>query len=209
MDKLRALITLSSDVSRLDKMVMTSFCDNITNAYQQGILKKVSDRETLVDSEMRIILDCIAGMSAMESLLATQTSDGESGYIVKHFTDSFANLFMEHELVTKKDINNFDDNLTTHNEFIQYVFDNPQIPPMSQPIDAFKANLSNEICSRYLKKPAAPDAAWDVADKLSNLDKEHLINFFCDVDLYDCCILTVLRESSDQQLKNLYIRFYD
>ena len=208
MNMLRNIVEDNSALSRLDKVVALSFLDSTESAYQSGILTKMLSNETLNVSERQKAISAITDVR----VVATRSiSNGvDSNYICEHFTESFANLFMEYGLVTQEDIDNFTDNFTISDDGnrVSYSFESQHVTTVNMYIDALKRYVRDEITSRFMQQQVECDSA--VFDKVLNLSKDFLLSFFDDdIDMYICCVLTVLKNATDKQLKDIYNKLYD
>jgi len=208
MNMLRNIVEDNSALSRLDKVTALSFLDNVESTYQSGLLTKMLSNEVLSVSERQ------KAVSAAADIRATVTcpiSNGvDSDYICEHFTESFASLFMEYELVTQEDIDNFADDLIISDagDKVSYSFESQHVIAITLYTDKLKKYVCEEITSRFMQHQVECNSA--VFDKVLNLSKDFLLSFFDDdFDLYICCILTVLKNATDKQLKDIYNKLYN
>lgn len=206
MDMLRNIIEDNSALSRLDKMTALSFCDSVESAYQSGILTKMLSNEVLNVSERQKV---VSAMSDIRVATTYPISNGvNSKYICEHFTKSFADLFMEHGLVTQEDIDKFAENLIigVDGDTIGYNFECQNVITTNLYTTTLKMYVHDEITNRFMQQVKCDSVVFD---KVLNLSKDFILSFFDGVDLYICCVLTVIKEVTDEQLKEIYHRLYD
>lgn len=208
MNMLRNIVEDNSALSRLDKMVALSFLDSTESAYQSGLLTKMLSNEVLNVSERQ---KAVSAVSDIRVATTCSISNGvDSDYICEHFTESFASLFMEYGLVTQEDIDNFADNLVSsdNGKTVGYSFECQHVITVALYTDTLKKYVCDEITSRFMQQQVKCDSA--VFDKVLNLSKDFLLSFFdVDFNLYICCVLTVLKNATDKQLKDIYNKLYN
>ena len=181
LDELLLAVQNESSISHLDKCSIQFFCKHLPAEVVEYLSQPASD------------YDC------------------SKDYITDHFSNALAEAFIKHDIVTQKDIENFFDRVSFsfEDDTVHYGFMNIDSKyKQSEPICLFRPCLRDEICYRYAK--VYPVLNGVVEHKLLHLDKHSFIDFFDDVEvMYDCCVKTVLRKMTDDQLSKLYHKLFE